>query len=220
MQNESQKMNRFIIIAILIFSFISCQNYNSDKYIKIENEAISDLILEMTHFVEMKKGNNRENNRTKLFILSTLDTVTASTYEPKGYTIAVNDIDFTKKEIEQAKKEFEENLEKYEKEEKLFANFKNGVIKPRKLTSTFNNEKLNIELIKNEEVERLENFEVKKNEFGYLFISRIVFNRNFTKGYLHYEFICGIGCAWDDNIEIEKVNGKWKITKYYSGGIA
>ena len=213
-------MNRFIIIAILIFSFISCQNYNSDKYIKIENEAISDLILEMTHFVEMKKGNNRENNRTKLFILSTLDTVTASTYEPKGYTIAVNDIDFTKKEIEQAKKEFEENLEKYEKEEKLFANFKNGVIKPRKLTSTFNNEKLNIELIKNEEVERLENFEVKKNEFGYLFISRIVFNRNFTKGYLHYEFICGIGCAWDDNIEIEKVNGKWKITKYYSGGIA
>ena len=186
----------------------------------MENEVINDLILEMTHFEEMKKANKWENKQLELYIISTLDTLTASTHKPKGYRIAINGIDYTEKEIEQAKKEFEEDLEKYEKEEQLFADFKNGEIKPRKLNLIFKNEKLNIKLIEKEQIEKLENFETKENEFGYLFISRIIFNRNFTKGYLHFEFICGIGCAWDNNIEVIKVNGKWKITKHFSGGIA
>jgi hypothetical protein len=213
-------MNKLGIITIIIFSFLNCQNFDSKKHMKIENEVIKDLILEMTLFEEMKKGNNWGNKRLKLFIVSTLDTLTASTYKPKGYRIAINDIDFTEEEIEKAKKEFEEDLEKYEKEEELFADLKNGKIKPRILNSVFKNEKLNIELIEKERIEKLENFETKENEFGYLFISRIIFNRNYTKGYLHFEFICGIGCAWDNNIEVKKVNGKWKITKHFSGGIA
>ena len=85
---------------------------------------------------------------------------------------------------------------------------------------SFKSEKLNIELIKKEKIETLENFDTKKNEIGYLFISRIVFNRNFTKGYLYFNFICGDGCGWGENIEIKKINGKWKRTESFSGGIA
>ena len=45
------KMTRFLIIAVLkIFSFSSCQNYESEKYIKMESEAINDIILEMKKF--------------------------------------------------------------------------------------------------------------------------------------------------------------------------
>jgi hypothetical protein len=35
---------------------------------------------------------------------------------------------------------------------------------------------------------------------------------------LHYDFICGDGCAWDYNIEIVKTDNKWKISDYFSGG--
>ena len=58
------------------------------------------------------------------------------------------------------------------------------------------------------------------NIFGYLFISRVIFKRDFTVGYLGYSFFCGGGCAWNNNIEIRKQDSKWKITKYFSGGIA
>ena len=214
------KVNRFIIIVLIIFSFSNCQNYESEKYIKMENEAISDIILEMTQFEEMKELNEYGNEKLKLYILSKLDTTTAWTIKPTGYDIGANGIDYSKERIERNKNKFEKDLKQYEFEEKIFIDLKNGKIETRNLNYSFKNENLNIELIKKEKIEALENFETKKNEFGYLFISRIVFNRNFTKGYLHFDFICGVGCAWDNNIEIKKVNGKWKITEYFSGGIA
>ena len=214
-------MTRFIIIVVLvIFSFSSCQNYESEKYIKMENKAINDIILEMTRFEEMKELNELRNEKLKLYILSTLDTITAYRIKPTGYDIGANGIDYSKERIERNKNKFEEDLKQYEFEKKKFLDLKNGIIKTRNLNYSIKNEKLNIELITREKVEALENFETKKNEFGYLFISRIVFNRNFTKGYLHFDFICGVGCAWDNNIEIKKVNGKWKIMEYFSGGIA
>ena len=79
------------------------------------------------------------------------------------------------------------------------------------------NDEVNIQLV---DAETIQSFSVDKNEFGYLAMSRILFNTDFTKGYMYYSFICGVGCAWDSNIEITKVNGQWKITEYYSGGIA
>lgn len=187
----------------------------------MENEAISDIILEMTQFQEMKKLNDSKNEKLKLYIISKLDTTTAWSTKPTGtgYNTSANGIDYSKKIIEENKKEFEESLTKYKKEEELFINLKNGKIKRRDLNYSFQNKNLSIQLI---EVEKTETFETKENEFGYLFISRIVFNKSFTKGYLHFKFFCGIGCAWNNNnnIEIKKINGKWKITEYFSGGIA
>ena len=215
------KMTRSLIIVVLIiFSFSSCQNYESEKYIKMENEAINDILLEMTKFEEMKELNEFRNEKLKLYVLSTLDTTTAYTIKPTGYYIGANGIDYSKERIERNKNKFEEDLRQYEFEKKIFIDLKNGKIKTRELNNSIKNEKLNIELITREKIDGLENFDTKKNEFGYLFISRIVFNRNFTKGYLHFDFICGDGCAWDNNIEIKRVNGKWKITEYFSGGIA
>ena len=204
----------------MVLFFSSCQNYESEKYFKMENEAIQDVILQMTKFEELKELNNYENGKLKLYILSKLDTFTSREIKPIGYDIGLNGINFSEERIEENKKEFEENLKKYEKEEDLFADLRKGKIKPRDLNYIFKNNKLKIELIESEKFEKLENFETKENEIGYLLISRIIFNRNFTKGYLHFVFICGVGCAWDNNIEIKKVNGKWKITEYFSGGVA
>jgi len=64
------------------------------------------------------------------------------------------------------------------------------------------------------------NHNLKKSDFGNLEISRIIFNADLNKGYLHYTFFCGQGCFWNNNIEIRKINDKWQIVKYYSGGIA
>ena len=204
----------------MVLFFSSCQNYESEKYFKMENEAIQDVILQMTKFEELKELNNYENGKLKLYILSKLDTFTSREIKPIGYDIGLNGINFSEERIEENKKDFEENLKKYEKEEDLFADLRKGKIKPRDLNYIFKNNKLKIELIESEKFEKLENFETKENEIGYLLISRIIFNRNFTKGYLHFVFICGVGCAWDSNIEIKKVNGKWKITEYFSGGVA
>ena len=200
-----------------MLSSFGCQNYESEKYINTENEAINDLILEMTKFEEMKRMNKWGNKKLTLYIISSLDTATAWTQKPDGYTIAIDGVDLSKEEIKQNKKEYEDNLASYEREEALFSKLKNGAIRKRNLLHSFKNDKLNIQLIEDEEID---SFNTKENEFGYLFISRIIFNRSFTKGYLHYGFVCGIGCVWDDNIEISKVNGKWTITEYFSGGIA
>jgi hypothetical protein len=186
----------------------------------MENEAINDIIIEMTKFEEMKKLNEWGNEKNKLYIISKLDTFTAGIIEPTSYDIGSNGINYSQERIEENKREFEENLKKYELEEKLFSELIKGKIKIRNLNYYFKNEKLNIELMKREIFEELENIETKKNEFGYLFISRIVFNKNFTKGYLHFDFYCEVGCGWNSNIEIKRINGKWKITEYFSGGVA
>jgi hypothetical protein len=37
---------------------------------------------------------------------------------------------------------------------------------------------------------------------------------------MSYSFYCGLGCAWNNNIEIVKINGSWEIAQNFSGGIA
>jgi len=118
--HKSTKVNRFTFIVLILFSFLSCQNYDSDEYIKIENEAINDIILEMTDFEEMKKLNNWKNQKLNLYIISKLDTTTAGTPRPNGYDTGANGINYSKEKIEKNKKEFEINSERYRKEEHLF----------------------------------------------------------------------------------------------------
>lgn len=207
-----------IFLKFIWFSCIlSCQNFDSEKYHKNENQAISDLILEMTNFEEAKKLNNFQNKKLKLYLASTLDTATAWTKKPQGYITAIDGIQLSKEQIKKNKQRYEIEVANYEKENQLFESLKNGKIKKRSLNHLFQNQYLKIELI---EPDRIKSLETRNNEFGYLFISRIIFNKNFTKGYLHYEFFCGVGCAWNYNIEISKVKDKWVITDSYSGGIA
>ncbi|CAA0144576.1 conserved hypothetical protein [Tenacibaculum maritimum] len=210
-------MKKILLIFLITISFFSCQNYESNKYIENENIAINDLILEMIKFDEIVKLNNWENQKLKLYVFSKLDTITAYSIEPTGYDIGANGINYPIEKIEENKKRFENELERFEKEERLFAKLKKGKIKERNLNYNFTNEKIDFEYINLEEIK---DFNPKKNEYGYLGISRIIFNSSYTVGYLHYGFFCGDLCAWDDNIKIEKINGKWKITERYSGGVS
>lgn len=208
-------MSKISIISIIIISFLSCQKNNSSKYIKIENEAISDIILEMTKYDEMKEKFNPNEKKHILYIESVLDTTTAYTFKPEINFSEFESEEFTKEEIEQIKLTFIQDSLKYEREKKLFSDLKNDKIKKRPLTYTFKSDKLIIKYFDGEEIE---DFDTNENEFGYLFVSRILFNEDYTKGYLHYDFICGDGCAWDYNIEIVKIDDKWKISEYFSGG--
>lgn len=54
----------------------------------------------------------------------------------------------------------------------------------------------------------------------WLEFSRICFNSEMTKGYLSYYVWCGNSCSWGDNLEIEKINGKWKVTERYRGPVS
>ncbi|MBB3696468.1 hypothetical protein KMW28_10240 [Flammeovirga yaeyamensis] len=210
-------MKKLTLKILILFSCVSCSNYESDIYINTEYEAINDILIELIKFKEVKRIKTRGDEKSKLYIISTLDTVTAQIFKPEGYLIGMDGFDITKEEIDHQKKEYETSLEYYYEEEKLFRKLKNGSIKEREIHHVFDNEYFDIRLIP---LDEFKGFETDSEELGYLFISRIVFNKDYTKGYLHYSFACGIACFWDNNIEISKVNGKWMITKYFSGGIA
>lgn len=210
-------MIRFLIASVLLFSIISCKDFETEEYMKIENEAIGDIVLEMTDFEEMTKLRESKTKRLTLFISNVLDTTTAHNAKPESYFTGRNGDSFSRETIEENKREFEEGLEKFKREEALFKNFKSGRINKRILKNNFDIKDLDIEFV---DIEKLVNLNLKKNEFGFLLISRIDFNRTFTKGYLHYTFFCGDACAWSNNIEIQKIDGKWTITEYFSGGIA
>ncbi|ANQ48576.1 hypothetical protein MY04_1199 [Flammeovirga sp. MY04] len=210
-------MKKLTLKILVLFSLMSCSNYESDIYINAEHEAINDILIELIKFKEIKRIKTRGDEKSKLYIISTLDTVTAQIFKPEGYLVGMEGFDITKEEIDHQKKEYETILENYCEEEKLFRKLKNGSIKEREIHHVFDDEYFDICLIPQEE---FKGFETNTDELGYLFISRIVFNKDYTKGYLHYSFACGIGCFWDNNIVISKVNEKWTITRYFSGGIS
>jgi hypothetical protein len=210
-------MKRIIVIVVIITSLWSCRNYDSPKYIATENEAINDIILDVTNFIEMKQLNDWPDEKLTLYVHFKLDTFSAHVEPPGGFIIAMNGTDLSESEIAENKKEYEERLARYEKERKIFKKFKDGSIKSRTLNHAIITDNLNIQLF---DADTLQSFSVNKHVFGYLGMSRILFNRDFTKGHLYYSFLCGAGCAWFGNIEITKVNGQWKITENYSGGIA
>ncbi len=53
----------------------------------------------MTEFEEMKGLNEWGEIKLKLYVIEKLDTISAWTQKPKGYTIAVNDVDLSKERI-------------------------------------------------------------------------------------------------------------------------
>ena len=120
-------------------------------------------------------------------------------------------------EINQNKKGYEEDLQKYNNERQLFAPLKDGTLKKRAIDYKFDYPNLKIELVSEAKAESLK---LEDNEYGYLSISRVIFNKSFDKGYLSFSFWCGQGCAWGNNVGISKINGKWKVTEHFSGYIA
>ena len=195
-------MNKYFIFILILFSVLSCRDYESEEYIKNENEAINDLILELTNFSRMSELNKWER-KLNLYLFSELDNKAPWIEKPKGYTISINGIDLPKEELEKNKNEYSEYLEQYKKTKRLFSPLYKEKMKRRKLNFPFSNDSLKIKL-SNTETEK-----IKDGDFGYLSISRIVFNNNFTVGYLHYGFYCGMCCAWNNAIEIKKINNKY-----------
>ena len=199
-RNLGQVKNK-LFIALVFLSLCGCRNYESKEYIAIENEAINDIILQLIDY-EIIKTNHADTNHLKLFLFSSLDTM-------------VYDIDESLL-LESVYADDEVRYERLKKELKKFAPFKEGKIKERTLDYKSEYSNMEVVLIPYS----LFGEEFRENELGYLWISRICFNRRFDKGYLQYGFFCGEGCLWKNNIEIVKMNGKWQISEYFSGGIA
>ena len=212
---KNEKLRQILIILLL---FISCKDYNSQKYYNNEEIAIEDIIHEAIDFYKLVSMNNLDTSNLKLYLLSELGVKDMSQiYKPelKGNIVAINENKLTEDEILNNQKQDDIKLKKYEDEINLFSAFLNKKINNRIMEIDISFPNLEIELADSIELRKL-----NKNELGYLGFSRIVFNRTFTKGYLSYGFYCGEGCAWDNNIEITKIKDVWMITKYYSGGIA
>ncbi len=191
---------RFSHLTILIFLLvlsISCINPNNERYKLHENNAINDVIPEMIDYYNMSNLNNWHEKDMLLKIGDTLSNRTAMISKPIDYD--------------------EIKIEEYELELKLFDKLTNKKILPRKLNFDFQNENFEIVLV---DPTSQENYKTSGNEIGYLFVSRVLFNRNFTKGYTSYIYFCGEACVWDNNIELVKKNNKWKISRYFSGGIS
>lgn len=190
-------MNTKIIIPFLCFCMlsISCTNYDSERYIQTENQAIQDIILELIDFEYMSKGHSTNSQKLNLYLNATLDTIIVPYNDPYHYE--------------------DEDLNKYRKEQISFLPFKTKRIKKRELHHTFEYPNLDVKLVTD-----IDRKPLHIQEMGYLYISRVIFNNRYDKGYLSYAFFCGEACFWNNNIEIIKVNGVWKVSEEFSGGIA
>ncbi|NOU58492.1 hypothetical protein [Marinifilum caeruleilacunae] len=205
-----------IFIFIVLLSLYSCRDFNSRKYINRENEAISDLIHEMIDYHDRITMNGIDTAKARLYLQTTMDTMICKIDPPGGYVISVDNVRLPTEEIEENKKKYENEYKKYRREFKLFAPLRDGQLKRRKIDFNFNYSNLQIEFTSKNNDE----LTFQKNDLGYLYVSRIIFKHSFSKGYLTFAYYCGEGCAWIYNIEIEKIDGKWKISKRLSGWIA
>ncbi|MFT6963769.1 MAG: hypothetical protein ACJAWV_003507 [Flammeovirgaceae bacterium] len=201
----------FLFLLPILF-LASCRDYNSEEYIKIENQAINDIIPEIIDLEDMIEMNDYKTDNIILFLASNLDTFHVPLHKP---------ID-SRFEIEKAlgltqnnKEELEILIEKYEKQKALFAPIVDGTLKPRKLKHDFKVKGLKVELVETKMEELSSN--IKGEMLGVLEVSRVLFKDDFNEGFLSYLFYCGDNCYWRYNIEIGKSDGKWRVVKEYSG---
>ena len=201
-----------------IFAFISlfygCRNYESEKYIAIENEAISDIIIQLTNYEWIKNDDDFDTNHLKLFLISSLFISGYEIYEIPTFTEYVNTSGLTDSEMKEYKEDYEKLYKRFKEEQKVFAPLIKGRLKERILDYKF--EYSNVEVVF---VDSISCWEIKQNELGYLDISRIIFNRRFDKGYLSYDLFFGDG-SHGGHIEIVKINNKWKVSRIFSEWVA
>lgn len=203
------KIYYYIIIASLTI-ILGCRNYDSDFYVKKENEALQQLIPQLIDLNEMLQMNDFGEGKPTLYLLAELHTEIelGSALEEKVLETE-NGLPKTIELIES---------EKYKVKKKHFKPFINGSIKNRKLTTEFKYPNLHIKLISKDELESThtdiaEAMKRNKEIFGYLSMTRIVMNKDFDTGYMSYAFFCGKGCVWGSNIEVKIKNGQWQVIR-------
>lgn len=204
---------------LILFSFLifGCRDYENQKYFSEEEEAIEELIAEFIQLDEMLSMNNYGDSIPILYVISQLDNK-IQVYQDTTETITKEDSTGTYVTRELSPSTVEEN--------ELFEPLTSGDFNKRILAKSLQHDLLNIVMLPETEFqnEHLGNIvgRMEQNEgiYGYLYLTRIIFNRDYTVGYLGYAFFCGAGCAWNDNIEIRKEGGKWVISRYFSGGIS
>lgn len=54
----------------------------------------------------------------------------------------------------------------------------------------------------------------------WLTFSRICFDKDLSKGFLYFSIWCGNLCSQNDRLDIEKVDGKWKVKARHKGPIS
>ena len=207
------KIQHYIFVSF-VFLVLGCKDYTSVEYITEEDKAIQQLIPEFTDLDNMFLGNQIEDNSVKLIIVSQLNT-----------NIRFGD-SLEKRIIKEESGNNHQQFEmvesaSYKEETDLFIDFIDGSIQERKVDHKFTHPRLEI-ITKQEDKDNHFFNQVQSDStlFGCLWISRISFDNSFETGYLSYFFYCGQGCAWNNNIEIKKIDGQWIITRRFSGGIA
>lgn len=199
------KRMSYLSIYFLIFLF-GCTNYESEKYILYENEVITEIIPDLLS-LEHYQIPNIEN--CSIFLIDELDNEIHKSI-PEDTRLSVS------REISP------ESIE----ERELFKPFINRRIKSRKLNTRINCNNLNLTLINLDDFQNRKRTEKPDTNMNdsiseiYLILTRIAFNKTKEKGYLNYTVYCGEACFWTNNIEIKMVNGKWIISKLFSGSIA
>lgn len=75
----------------------------------------------------------------------------------------------------------------------------------------------NIKIIKNysEDYSKWE-----KDFWGKYWMSRIIFNDNKTKAIVEFNHICGHFCGGGSKIYLSKINGKWKVIRYFNSWVS
>lgn len=205
---------QFIFVSFLLFGCTGCE---SEKYVSEEEMAIEELFTEFIQLDEMLSINDYGDSIPTLYLISQLDN-TDQVYQDTIETIIKEDSAGIYITRELSPKTVEEN--------EMFEPLTSGDFNKRVLTNTVHHELLNIQMLPETEFQNehlgniVERMEQDRRIFGYLYLTRIIFNRDYTVGYLGYAFFCGTGCYWDNNIEIRKEGGKWIISKHFSGGIA
>ena len=207
------KINLFkIILLLLTISIFSCTDYDSEKYILNENEAITDIIPDLIDLNDMISMNNYKTDSLNLYLNSALNNENITFTEQFDSFLNTPENDSLKV--------------KFNREKLAFKAFTKKSINPRNLDIEIKYSNLNVIIIpSNEHSKNItktynEKSDIDKNIFGSLDMSRIIFDKKYEIGYLSYGFYCGEGCFWCSNIQIRKINGKWKISETYSGGIA
>jgi hypothetical protein len=57
-----KRMKNKILIVLAFLSLCNCRNYESEKYITIENEAINDIILQLIDYERIKTSERLDTN--------------------------------------------------------------------------------------------------------------------------------------------------------------
>ena len=207
-------MIKYTLISILII-LSGCTNYESSKYISFENEVIKEIIPELLNLENFQIPNIE--NVSIILINELVNEIEVDTVFDEEYkTISEDTVLLISREI--SPKSLEER--------ELFKPFLTEKIRSRKLNTEIDYENLSLEQISLNDFQKRSVLGISRDRYNesitkvYLILTRISFNKTKEFGYMNFTILCGEACFWTNNIEIKEVNGKWIVSRLFSGGIA